>query len=161
MSGLGNDPEVQKRYILSMISYTYNANIEMKKIVDIYRKMNNNDFKMDIMAHLINDTAGNMDMKKSSYSYIMVDSEAGDEVDNSDMIEKLEEEIKMREEEALRIDKDLSNVKVRNNAFNKEVKKIKDYINVMKEDSIDKKVFDLESQIKEIQDDIDLLSNLT
>ena len=168
LTGLGMDKEVNKQYLLKIIAYFHRRNSDFAELIRVKRATENREIKATVLRKLLDEpedvqTFRSFAPQKSAtfaMSSSMLSSGPTDEQLEAEQVERLQTEIKMRTEESLRLDTELKNISTRNSMFEREIRKAQDFIRLQREEGLDNKLFNLESQLKEVKDEIELLENL-
>ena len=164
------DKEVHKQYLLKIIAFFHNRNSDFSDLIRIKQVINNRELKTSVLLRLLDEpeetpSSRSFALQKSATfgiasSQVNVSGSPTDEQLEAEQVDRLEAEIKMRTEESLRLDTELKNIGTRNATFEREIRKAQDFIRLQREEGLDNKLFNLESQLKEVRDEIDMLESL-
>lgn len=168
LTGLGMDKEVHKQYLLKIIAYFHTRNSDFAEQIRLKRAMENREIKTTVLLKLLDEpeeiqTFRSFAPQRSATSGLnssQLTTGPTDEQLEAEQVERLQAEIKMRNEESLRLDTELKNISTRNSMFEREIRKAQDFVRLQREEGLDNKLFNLESQLKEVRDEIELLENL-
>jgi hypothetical protein len=168
LTGLGMDKEVHKQYLLKIIAYFHTRNSDFAEQIRLKRAMENREIKTTVLLKMLDEpeeiqTFRSFAPQRSATSGLnssQLTTGPTDEQLEAEQVERLQAEIKMRNEESLRLDTELKNISTRNSMFEREIRKAQDFVRLQREEGLDNKLFNLESQLKEVRDEIELLENL-
>lgn len=158
--GIGLDTVVHQQFVLNVISYFHSQNLELKGLVTLKHQLNNNSVKMGLYREVIEGSDAKREERLSvqTATFGELSKDVLTEETEDPEVDTLREELKVVSEETTRLQLDLKNLGTRTQMLEKELKKNKDFARLNKDDGLEKKVVDLEQQIKEIQEEINLFS---
>jgi hypothetical protein len=168
LAGLGMDKEVHKQYLLKVIAFLHGLNADFAELIRIRRAMDNAELKTFVLRKLLDEPEElpqnpSFALQKSAtfgLSSSQLSAGPSDEQLDAEQADRLQAELRMRTEEGLRLDTELKNITTRNAMFERETRKAQDFIRLQREEGLDNKLFNLESQVKEVRDEIELLESL-
>lgn len=168
--GLGAEPAVHRQFLLSVMSHFHMQNQELKELVNLKNQLNNNHVKMSLYREIIGTSSPSAHQKPgqnvsqreerasvhtATFGEISTDTIPGGLEAES---ESLQEELRAKNEETTRLAMDLKNIVTRTQMLEKELKKTRDLNKAKADENLGKKILDLEQQVRDIQEDLALMS---
>lgn len=139
--------------LLVLIDYFKSQNESISEVASLKEKLNNNEIKARVLSSLLEQSSNPQDVLQAHLEPAPQPLE-----DQEEALHSAGLQVSQEEEKSQQLDTELRNLRARNTMIQKEAKKNQDAVRLLEAESLDSRIADLTSQIREIEEELALFT---